>query len=723
MVDDADKRPVPRAALDEPLALFREGKLDLATLAEVLVRFGRADHGEAPHATMARVLSQALRHTAPAAAPRTRQIRPRPNSRAVTVVPPGDLTGLDRFTAAAGVKPTVDLGLGADCPTPDDPGDDRHAFGHALGEGGVGLVRLAVDRDLRRAVAIKALRNEHRADPVLLQAFLEEAIITGGLEHPNIVPIHEVGVSSELGPYYTMKRLDGEPLSDLLSRLRRADEPGSGPARLGRYVEFFAQTLRAVAYAHDRGVIHCDLKPANIIVGRYGDVTVIDWGLAKLLGAAGREQARTRLWSGSPGYMSPEQAITHDIDALDERTDVWSLGAILYEILTLALPLSDPDGSLPEGIHWRPIPPPTERAPDRPIPAELERLCMRMLAREPADRPARVQDVLASIETWLDGSRERQRRQTAATHALTEASEALREARPLEEAIDALQSGPDPAASEAFAEAREALVEVYEVACDAVLTGLDLNPDGASLQRAAAALFWYTFQRLHPGRVATDGPTRRRSIALLDRLSRAALDAIIARGHRKGLPIDELGDRLVDVTDPWISAALCFAAQGGPNPLADELLERISVLQRAAIFGGTPGHELLAVADACERVRWAPGDGIFAVGDPGDALYVVLSGDVEIVREGRVLTTLGALACFGDVALVDGSTRTAAARARSEVTCLVLTGDRFQAILRDHGAIGLRVMKVLAERLRGATEREITELVSRRPLSDPSGDT
>ncbi|TNF29226.1 MAG: cyclic nucleotide-binding domain-containing protein [Deltaproteobacteria bacterium] len=712
MAVDVDNRPVPSAALEEPLTLFREGKLDLGTLAEVLVRFGRADHGEAPRATMAGVLARTLRHTAPTSAPQTRQLRarPRPRSEPLQAV---DLTSLDRFTAAAGVAATVGIGLGPDCPLPDGPGDARHAFGHPLGQGGVGVVRLAVDRDLRRAVAVKALRDEHREDPVLIQAFLEEAIITGGLEHPNIVPIHEVGVSTELGPYYTMKRLEGEPLSELLSRLRHADEPGSGPARLGRYVEFFAQTLRAVAYAHDRGVIHCDLKPANIIVGRYGDVTVIDWGLAKLAGAAGRDQARARLWSGSPGYMSPEQALSHDIDALDARTDIWSLGAILYEILTLTLPFAEPDGSLPENIHWRPIPPPLERAPDRPIPPELDRLAMRMLSRAPEDRPERVQDVLAAIETWLDGSRERQRRQTAATHALTEASEALREARPLEEAIDALQAGPDPDASEAFAEARAALVEVYEVACDAVLTGLELNPDGASLQRAAAALFWYTFERLHPGRVATDGSARRRAIALLDRLSPVALDAIIARGHQKGVPAADIADQLHGVDDPWIVAATCFTARAGPNPLAEELLARVRVLQRAAIFGGTPGHELLAVADACEHVTFAADDIIFTVGDPGDAFYVVLDGTVEIVREDRVLTTLGPLSCFGEVALVDGSTRTAAARARGPATCLALTGDRFQAILRSHGAIGLRVMRVLAERLRDATEREITQLAAR----------
>ena len=713
---------MPREALEEALPHFREHRLSLEALCEVMVRFGQTPTAhDAPRTTMTRLVSQALRHTVPAVSPpaRTRRLSlPRLGHSTPAVKSPGpatDTTRLDHFAAVRGVTPTVHPGLDPDCPAAADPGDPRHAVGHPLGEGGVGLVRLGVDRDLRRAVAIKVLRDEYRNDPVLLQAFLEEAIITGGLEHPNIVPVHEVGISAELGPYYTMKRLDGEPLSALLSRLRREDEPGSGPARLGRYIEFFAQALRAIAYAHDRGVIHCDLKPANILIGRYGDVTVIDWGLAKVLGPAGREQARARLWSGSPGYMPPEQALSQDIDALDPRTDVWALGAILYEILTLTLPFADPDGTLPEQLSWRDFPSPVERAPDRPIPAELDRLCMRMLARAPSDRPAHVQDILSKVESWLDGSREHERRQNAASHALTEASESLREARRHEEAIDALQASPAPDLA-LLAATREAVLRVYEKARDAIIAGLDLNPTGAGLLKAAAALYGYTFLRLFPGRHLADAPLRERAVPLLESLHRVAFDAIVARAEAKGVPASALDPRLAalhaSTRDPWLAATLRLGATLGPSPVLEDLVERIRALQEAAIFAGTPAHELLAIAEATERVAYPAGAPIFEAGDRGDALYVVLDGEVEIAREGRALSALGPLACFGEVALVDGSTRTADARASRPTRCLMLRAGRFEAILKRDGTIGLRVMRVLAERLRDATEREIARIRS-----------
>ncbi len=148
MSDDPDSRPVPHDALEEPLALFREGKLELAALAEILVRFGRSDHAEAPRATMAALLARELRHTVPADGPRTRQLRPRSAAKTAGPATRVGATGLDRFTTAAGVATTVALGLGPDSPAPTDPGDVRHAFGRVLGEGGVGVVRLAVDRDL-----------------------------------------------------------------------------------------------------------------------------------------------------------------------------------------------------------------------------------------------------------------------------------------------------------------------------------------------------------------------------------------------------------------------------------------------------------------------------------------------------------------------------------------------------------------------------------------------
>ncbi|MCB9733328.1 MAG: protein kinase [Deltaproteobacteria bacterium] len=726
---DARARPpspadAPAAVFDEAFTLYRAGRLELEALCRLMIRFGATPAAAtAPRATLAALLAKTAsatvpEHVAPAASasePRqTRPLRTRATpSTATTTTSAG--TRLHRFTAARGVVPTVHPGLDADSPDPAGPGDERHALGRELGEGGMGRVRVAVDRDLRRPVAVKVLKEEHRNDPVLLQAFLEEAIITGGLEHPNIVAVHEVGVSPELGPYYTMKRLDGEPLSELLSRLRRGDPEATAELRLGRLVEIFAQTLRAVAYAHDHGVIHCDLKPANILVGAYGDVTVVDWGLAKVVGEAGRQQARAQLWSGSPGYMAPEQATSQDIDDIDRHSDIWSLGAILYEILTLQLPFADPDGALPDGVAWRAIPFPSERQSGRHVPGELERLCMAALEKDPAGRPARVQSMLRDVEEWLHGTRERERQKEAAAEMLSEAAEALHAARVDEQAIDRLQhaadaGGTDAAAREELDHARARLVGAYEAACEAVLNGLELNPEGAGLHRAAAALYWYTFERLYPGRIAADPEIRRRALELLERLARVSLTAIMRRGQTKGVPLDAAHDalarRLAGIDDPWLAAAARIGARVGDNPAVDEVVERIAALHDVDVFAGTPGHELLAVAEACDRVACAAGSLVFATGDPGDALYIVLSGRIAIARDGKVLATLGPREAFGEVALIDGSTRTADARCEADATLLVLTAERFRQIIVGDGTIGLRVMRVLATRLRHATERE-----------------
>ncbi len=144
----------------------------------------------------------------------------------------------------------------------------------------------------------------------------------------------------------------------------------------------------------------------------------------------------------------------------------------------------------------------------------------------------------------------------------------------------------------------------------------------------------------------------------------------------------------------------------GEEAFANEVVARVRALSGASIFRGTPGHELLPVAAACHHADYAAGATLFRAGDPGDALYVVLAGTVAIVRDGHTLVELSPGACFGEVALVDSSTRTAGARAATPAACLVLTAERFRAILNSNGAIGLRVMRVLARRLRDATERE-----------------
>ncbi|MDJ0973273.1 MAG: protein kinase [Planctomycetota bacterium] len=229
---------------------------------------------------------------------------------------------------------------------------DRYELVGEIARGGVGIVYKSRDRDIGRDVAMKVLRDEHAERAEVLERFVEEAQIGGQLQHPGIVPIYELGLQADNRPYFTMKLVKGDTLASILTK--RAGEPGAERSTL-RIFESVCQTM---AYAHSRGVVHRDLKPANIMVGPFGEVQVVDWGLAKVLAAGGvadERRARKRakedtvvatvrtegtgsdsvdgMIVGTPAYMPPEQALGQ-VDDLDERADVFSLGGILCEILT-----------------------------------------------------------------------------------------------------------------------------------------------------------------------------------------------------------------------------------------------------------------------------------------------------------------------------------------------------------------------------------------------------
>ncbi len=220
-----------------------------------------------------------------------------------------------------------------------------------LGQGGLGEVVLAVDEDIQRKVAIKRIREDAISVPMLLR-FADEVRTIGQLEHPGIVPVHDVGVDEAGKHYLVMKYVDGDTLEVLIDRLRAGD-----PHTLGRYgfverLDLIAKILEALAYAHERGFIHRDLKPANVMVGNHGEVTLMDWGIAKPIGAedpaddladTGAHQGRlveTAAGSilGTPLYMSPEQAAGKNAE-LDARTDVFAIGILIVELFTLHHPL------------------------------------------------------------------------------------------------------------------------------------------------------------------------------------------------------------------------------------------------------------------------------------------------------------------------------------------------------------------------------------------------
>ena len=236
----------------------------------------------------------------------------------------------------------------------------KYDIGGVIAEGGMGAIVDAQEKLLRRKVAMKVMHNSGMQENLV--RFIEEAQITGQLEHPNIVPVYELGVDEHSHVFYTMKLVRGATLQDALNRIEKGDAATLEKYPLSVLLTIFQKICDALAYAHSKGVIHRDLKPANIMLGEYGEVLVMDWGLARASGrneAAGTEPERTLVQSsrqdegsgmmtlagmvlGTPQYMPPEQA-RGEIEKFDARTDIYSLGGILYHMLTLEPPISGDD--------------------------------------------------------------------------------------------------------------------------------------------------------------------------------------------------------------------------------------------------------------------------------------------------------------------------------------------------------------------------------------------
>ncbi len=363
-----------------------EDRADVARLVDRKLR----RHGGDPHASLTELTSDVVRQSlAELGDPEVKQA----------------ITGLE-LRAGHVLVSTMDY-------TPET--HERYTLTRLHAQGGIGQVWLARDSDLGREVALKELRPEQANNPVVWSRFLEEAKITGQLEHPNIVPVHELVRAGEgRQPFYTMRFVKGRTFSEAIQAFHRCRAEGKfDPLEFRALLGAFLGVCNAIAYAHSRGVIHRDLKPQNVVLGDYGEVIVLDWGLAKLVERpeetltpavalapdGDRSETVQGQVLGTPAYMSPEQAEGR-WDSVDRRTDVYGLGAILYEILAGQMPF-DGEGTadvLRKVANELPAPP-RSLCPETPPP--LEAVCLKALAKRPGDRYVSARELADEVRHYL----------------------------------------------------------------------------------------------------------------------------------------------------------------------------------------------------------------------------------------------------------------------------------------------------------------------------------
>ncbi len=395
--------------------------------------------------------------------------------------------------------------LPAPVPTTSGAPHERFRILGELGLGGMGRVIEVEDLRLNRKVAVKSLRPDLPEKEQQGRLLEREARITGALEHPNIIPVYDAGQDPSLGPYYVMRVQRQPTLQKVLRELKTGDVEASAEYPLGKLLRLFVQVCRAVDYAHASKVLHCDLKPANILLGNFGEVLVVDWGFAMQLGEP------SPLRGGTPGYMAPEQ-LDPDPSRIDARSDVFALGAILYEILALRKPFpgvtfqtmleAKQRGESPLTLPA----PPRQLAPRRVAP-ELDSICTRCLAFDPGQRYPSARLLADDLELFLEGTKERERRRRHAEEltlqgdALAEGYEELLSSRPERAAeVAELRSRIEPwEGSEVKRDLWDALdrqavldglaVRTFQAAVSAYEHALEELPDHEAARRGLARLF------------------------------------------------------------------------------------------------------------------------------------------------------------------------------------------------------------------------------------------
>ena len=287
-----------------------------------------------------------------------------------------------------------------------------------LAQGAYSLVHLALDVEINRIVALKELRQEYALDPSANRRLMFEAEVTGGLEHPGVIPVYGSGRHGDGRAYFTMRLVRGEDLQHAIGRLSSLSDPSDHQSRQRRLMERFVDVCYTIDYAHGRGVIHRDLSPRNILLGQFGETVVIDWGLAKWIGPTPSEESADSepgsIWPatlrtipgtksghamGTPCYLSPEQAGGRP-DLHGAVSDVYSLGAILYQILTGKAPFEGASDMVFQQAQVGDFPPPRQIRED--LDPALEAICLKAMALEPEDRHQRAIDLGDDVVHWME---------------------------------------------------------------------------------------------------------------------------------------------------------------------------------------------------------------------------------------------------------------------------------------------------------------------------------
>ncbi|MEZ6185129.1 MAG: protein kinase [Planctomycetota bacterium] len=355
----------------------------------------------------------------------------------------------------------VDTRVGG-LPPPDGaswlPGDavGRYVLREELGRGGMGQVFRAFDPDLGRDVALKLIRVEYGQEQAVVGRFLREAHLTARLQHPGIVPVYELGRSVHGSLYYSMRLVRGHTLREVVERLAPADPATWSPFRV---LQAVVQVCRAVAFAHRAGVLHRDLKPSNVMIGDYGEVYVLDWGLAKALDAVEPplptvqrvDDSGTQVGTvlGTPAFMAPEQGLG---DPLGYPADVYSLGGILYFVLTGQPPRRGSHSEVLRSVV-------KGASPQRPselregVPPALEELTLRALESDPSRRLRSARELAEGVQAFLEGRTPSSADRDDAEFLRTYTAEAYR--RP-SVAVDVALTRPGPDGDEVWLQQRTA---------------------------------------------------------------------------------------------------------------------------------------------------------------------------------------------------------------------------------------------------------------------------